>query len=187
LAVSPWTIRELIGNGTPLHIHIGEGSYVYDHGAVRGTLCARTGAREEVTGELTMGSLYKRGNTWWVKYYQHGGPIREGSRTAKETEARRFLKLREGQVAQGKEVILRAEPLRFEELAADLMFNLALQQTPPKGNQKPYIPRLREDNVRTGFSEADAFLAMLMQLPADLQPMASLPMSRAGAKRRSSR
>jgi hypothetical protein len=55
-----------------------------------------------------MGSLYKRGNTWWVKYYQHGGPIREGSGTAKETETRRFLKLREGQVAQVKQVILTA-------------------------------------------------------------------------------
>jgi integrase len=60
------------------------------------------------------------------------------------------------------------------ELAAlKRMFNLASQQTPPKVNHMPYIPMLQEDNVRTGFFEADAFLMVLKELPADLQPVAS--------------
>lgn len=68
-----------------------------------------------------MGSLYQRGNIWWVKYYRNGRPIRESTGTAKETEARRFLKLREGQIAQGKRVMPRTERLRFEELAGDFL------------------------------------------------------------------
>jgi hypothetical protein len=54
------------------------------------------------------------------------------------------------------------------ELAAlKRMFNLASQQTPPKVNHRPYIPMLQEDNVRTGFFEAEAFRTALKErLPA---------------------
>ncbi len=68
-----------------------------------------------------MGSLYKRGDIWWVKYYQNGKSIRESTGTEKEAEAKRFLKLREGQVAQGKSVVPHFDRLRFEELATDLL------------------------------------------------------------------
>ncbi len=68
-----------------------------------------------------MGSVYKRGNVWWVKYYRNGRPIRESTGTDKETEAKRFLKLREGDVAQGRLVIPRVERIRFEELAEDYL------------------------------------------------------------------
>jgi integrase len=185
-----------------------------------------------------MGSLYKRGDTWWIKYYQNGKAIRESTGTEKETEAKRFLKLREGQVAQGKRVVPYFERLRFEELAADLladyqingkrsldkaqrsikhlqsyfggmraidittdhvrkyiakrqeaeysnaeinrelaalkrMFNLARQQTPPKVDHVPYLPILREDNVRSGFFEPEAFRAVLKELPSYLKPVAT--------------
>lgn len=183
-----------------------------------------------------MGSLYLRGNIWWVKYYRNGRPIRESTGTEKETEARKFLKLREGQVAQGKRVLPRAERLRFEELSEDFltdyrvngkrsldkaersvkhlarvfagwravdlttpdvqryiaqrqaegasnasinrelaalkrMLNLALRAE--KLPSKPYIPQLHEDNVRTGFFEAEAFLTVLRHLPEYLQPVAT--------------
>lgn len=68
-----------------------------------------------------MGSLYRRGNVWWVKYYRNGRPIRESAGTDKETEAKRFLKQREGDVAAGRLVIPRVERLRFEELAEDFL------------------------------------------------------------------
>jgi integrase len=68
-----------------------------------------------------VGSLYRRGKLWWVKYYQHGRAIRESTGATRETEAKRFLKLREGEVAQGKRVIPHGDRLRFEELAADLL------------------------------------------------------------------
>ncbi len=68
-----------------------------------------------------MGSLYRRGTIWWVKYYRNGRPIRETTGTDKETEAKRFLKLREGDVASGRLIIPRVERIRFEELAQDYL------------------------------------------------------------------
>jgi integrase len=65
--------------------------------------------------------LYKRGTIWWVKYYRNGRPIRESTGTEKETEAKRFLKLREGDVATGRLIIPRVERIRFEELAQDYL------------------------------------------------------------------
>ena len=56
------------------------------------------------------------------------------------------------------------------ELAAlKRMFNLALQQSPPKIPHKPYIPMLQERNVRTGFFEHDEFMALRAALPITLR------------------
>jgi integrase len=74
-----------------------------------------------------MGSLYRpklksgRPSTiWWVKYYVNGRPVREGTGTEKETDARRFLKEREGRVATGAPILPRADRVRYEEIAQDL-------------------------------------------------------------------
>ena len=48
-----------------------------------------------------MGSLYKRGDIFWIKYYRNGKPYRESSKTEKITEAQRLLKKREGEIAEG--------------------------------------------------------------------------------------
>lgn len=45
-----------------------------------------------------MGSISKRGNVYWIKYYCAGKPYRESTHSDKESEAKRLLKLREGQV-----------------------------------------------------------------------------------------
>jgi integrase len=67
-----------------------------------------------------MGSLYRRGEMWWVKYYENGRPRRESTGTTKETEARRFLKEREGRVATGQPILRRADRISYEEVAQDL-------------------------------------------------------------------
>ncbi len=67
-----------------------------------------------------MGWLYKRGTIWWVKYYINGRPVRESTRTEKDSEAKRFLREREGRVATGQPIIRRADRIRYEEIAADL-------------------------------------------------------------------
>jgi hypothetical protein len=67
-----------------------------------------------------MGSLYQRGEIWWVKYYENGRPRRESTGTTKETEARRFLKEREGRVATGQPILQRADRICYEQVAQDL-------------------------------------------------------------------
>jgi integrase len=58
---------------------------------------------------------------FWVKYYRNGRPIRESTETTKETEARDFLKRREGDVASGRPVNPKAGKVRVEELLDDLV------------------------------------------------------------------
>ena len=74
-----------------------------------------------------MGSIYIRktrtgrsGSVFWVKYYVNGLPVRESTRTGKESEARRFLKEREGRVVTGQPILPRADRIRYQEVARDL-------------------------------------------------------------------
>ena len=58
------------------------------------------------------------------------------------------------------------------ELAAlKRMFHLGAQCTPPKVNLVPYIPMLKESNVRKGFFENGEYLALREALPEDLMPI----------------
>jgi len=96
------------------------------------------------SGGEAVGSLYKRGEVWWIKYYQYGRPIRESTGTGKETEARKFLKLREGQVVQGKRARPRAERLSFEELAADFLLDYQINRRRSLDKAKVSVRRLQE-------------------------------------------
>ncbi len=74
-----------------------------------------------------MGYLYrpklksgKLSSIWWAKYYANGRPIRESTGIEKETEARRFLKAREGRVATGEPIPPRVDRITYDEAVADL-------------------------------------------------------------------
>ncbi len=60
------------------------------------------------------------GKVWWAKYYVNGKATRESTETEKETEARRFLKDREGKAATGQPVLPRLNRILYEETAEDL-------------------------------------------------------------------
>ena len=49
-----------------------------------------------------MGSIFKRGGKFWVKYYRNGKCYRESSGTDKKMVAKKLLEIREGEIAQGK-------------------------------------------------------------------------------------
>ena len=50
-------------------------------------------------------------------------------------------------------------------------FNLGRIATPPKVGTVPFIPTLAENNVRKGFFEHDAFLAVRRALPEEIRPV----------------
>lgn len=68
-----------------------------------------------------MGSNYKRGQVFWIKYYRNGKPYRESTKSTKESDAKRLLKKREGEIADGRLPGIYFDRVRFDELAEDLV------------------------------------------------------------------
>ena len=181
-----------------------------------------------------MGSIYQRGDVYWIKYYRNGKPYRESCHTDKITKAERLLKKRDGEIADGKLPGIYFDKVKFDDLAKDFltdyrinerdsiqkaarsieylkkafggmratdittdkiktyiekrieeglsnasinrelaalkrMFHLGAQCTPPRVNLIPYIPMLKESNVRKGFFEQSEYLALKNALPEHLK------------------
>ena len=73
-----------------------------------------------------MGMRYQRGAVWWVKYYRNGRAMRESTGSAKESEAIRLLKIREGDIEHGLPVNPKLNRIRFDEAAKDLKTEYAV-------------------------------------------------------------
>lgn len=183
-----------------------------------------------------MGCIYRRGKNYWIKYYRHGKQFSEATHSDKLEVAKRILKMREGEISQGKMPSICFEKVKFDELMDDYIsdyrinnrrtlakaercanylkkefggmsatevntanikryiekrlsqelangtinrelaalkkaFNLADRCTPPKVSHVPYIPMLKENNVRKGFIEHEDYLALYNALPEHLKPV----------------
>lgn len=91
-----------------------------------------------------MGSLYKRGNVWWLKYYANGRPVRESSGSTKRSVATRLLKEREGKVVKGEPISLRAERILFDEVAQDLLDDYRVNERKSIERAEVSVKRLLE-------------------------------------------
>lgn len=71
-------------------------------------------------GISAMGSIYQRGNVWWIKYYKNGVPMRESAETDKETTGAKNL-LKEGDIPHGLTITPRTNRVTFDELITDVI------------------------------------------------------------------
>ena len=111
----------------------------------------------QVNGRRSIGELERR-------LRLHLTPVFGARRMAAITTAdvRTFIRGRQEHRASNAEI--------NRELAVlKRMFSLAVQAE--KLARKPHIPMLQENNVRTGFFEAEQFAALLSHLPVELQPV----------------
>jgi len=75
-----------------------------------------------------MGTIYKRGQTYWLKYYRNGKPYYESTKSSKETDAKLLLKRREGEISEGKLPGIYFDRIKFDELAEDLLRDYRINQ-----------------------------------------------------------
>jgi hypothetical protein len=68
-----------------------------------------------------MGRIYKRGGTYWLQYSHRGQVYRESSHSDRETDARKLLKKRLGEIGIQKFIGPTEERMTFEDLAAALL------------------------------------------------------------------
>ena len=68
-----------------------------------------------------MGRIFKRGPVYWVAYYHRGQEYRESSHSENESQARKLLKQRLGEMSRGHLIGPSEERLSFEDLANMLL------------------------------------------------------------------
>jgi integrase len=91
-----------------------------------------------------MGRIYQRGNMWWIQYYGQGQLFRESSRSTLKSAATSLLKLREGEIGQGRIPALRAERTTFEELADLFLQDYQINARKTLQRAQELVARLRK-------------------------------------------
>ena len=66
-----------------------------------------------------MGCIYRRGKTYWIKYYRHGKQFAESTHSDKLEISKRMLNSREGEIAHGKRPGICFDRISFEDLLKD--------------------------------------------------------------------
>ena len=104
--------------------------YLSKHGI--GVYGLKGGAPDRVLtqgeSEVFMGSIYKRGNVFWIKYYRNGKPYRESTKSIKVSDAKRLLKKREGEISEGKLPGIYFDKVKFDELAEGFLRDYRINQ-----------------------------------------------------------
>ena len=95
-----------------------------------------------------MGSIYKRGNVYWIQYYRNGKPYRETTKSKKESDAKRLLKKREGEISEGNLPGIYFDRIRFDELAEGLIRDYMIRLKTSMTQKVQDIDDLKDLNVQ---------------------------------------
>ena len=91
-----------------------------------------------------MGRIFKRGSVYWVAYYHRGKEFRESSESDNESTAKKLLKKRIGEVAQGRLHGANQERVTFEDLAQALLADYQINGRLSARSARLSISHLRE-------------------------------------------
>jgi len=91
-----------------------------------------------------MGAIYKRGEIFWIKYYRDGKPYRESAKSDKESDAKRLLKKREGEISEGKIPGIIFDKVRFESLVDDFLQDYRITGKKSLDRAKRSVTHLKE-------------------------------------------
>jgi hypothetical protein len=91
-----------------------------------------------------MGRIYQRGTIWWIQYYGQGELHRESAKSSLKSVATSLLRMREGEVGQGKLPALKAERTTFKELAALYIQDYEINGRKSSRRAKGLVEQLRK-------------------------------------------
>jgi hypothetical protein len=72
------------------------------------------------------GTVYRRGNRWWIQYCRNGKSYRESSHSDQRSKAVNLLKKRVGESSRGKVIGAVAEKVTLEEMTKNLLADYKL-------------------------------------------------------------
>jgi integrase len=93
-----------------------------------------------------LGRIFKRSDVYWIAYFHRGKEYRESSHSSKESDARRLLKKRLGEIGRGRLVGPIEERVTFDDLAADFLRDYQI-----KGRRSLKTARERVVHLRRQF------------------------------------
>ncbi len=84
----------------------------------------------------TTGKLEEQG-PYWMKYYIEGRPIQESTKVFEKEQAKKILKVKEGEVAAGLYRGRSMDRIRFEDLAALVQQDYQINRRKLENSTKP--------------------------------------------------
>ena len=106
---------------------------------------------EERMSKPRMGSVYKRGNVYWIKYYRDGKPFYESSRSHRKRDAERLLQRRQAEIVTGTHLDNDVRRVKIGELLDDLLLDYKIN-----GKDHAWAERVVRKHLRPCFGEIPA-------------------------------
>ena len=113
-----------------------------------------------------MGTIYKRGRIWWIKYYRHGKAVYESSASDRRDHARTLLRQREGDLAR---FTRSGSGPKIGILLADVVADYRTNQRSSLKDVFRYVERLTAPNAFGGRRAAHVTAAELQHYIAARQ------------------